>query len=48
MRAIFLSYENRVMSGKYIFVVKDKINNRNFEELKKDFNFAFKRLELLK
>jgi len=48
MRAVFLSYENKIMSGKYIFVVKDKINNRNFEELKKDFNFALKRLELLK
>lgn len=48
MRAIFLSYENKVLSGKYIFVVKDKINDRDFEELKKDFNFAFKRLELLK
>ena len=48
MRAIFLSYEDKIMSGKYIFVVKDKINDRNFDELKRDFNFAFKRLELLK
>jgi len=48
MRAIFLTYENKLMSGKYIFVVKDKINDRTFEELKRDFNFAFKRLELLK
>jgi len=36
------------MSGKYIFVVKDKIIDRDFDELKRDFNFAFKRLELLK
>jgi len=48
MRAIFLSYENKVLSGKYIFVVKDKINDRDFDELKRDFNFALKRLELLK
>ncbi|OUR71668.1 ribonuclease P [Arcobacter sp. 31_11_sub10_T18] len=48
MRAIFLSYENKIMSGKYIFVVKDKIIDRGFDELKRDFNFAFKRLELLK
>ena len=40
MRAIFLSYEDKIMSGKYIFVVKDKINDRNFDELKRDFNFA--------
>lgn len=48
MRAVFLSYENKVLSGKYIFVVKDKIKERNYEELIKDFNFALKRLELLK
>jgi len=48
MRAIFLSYENKIMSGKYIFVVKEPINKRTYEELIKDFNFAFKRLELLK
>ncbi len=48
MRAVFLSYENKILPGKYIFVIKDKINNRNFEELKSDFNFALKRLDLLK
>jgi len=48
MRAVFLSYENKILSGKYIFVVKDKINGRDYEELKKDFDFALKRLELLK
>ena len=38
---------HKTKSGKYIFVAKDKIHNNNHEKLQKDFNFAFKRLELL-
>jgi len=43
-----LEYEKRIKPGKYIFVAKDKINERDYEGLKNDFNFAFKRLELFK
>lgn len=48
MKALFMEFENLVVSGKYIFVAKDKIESRNFNELKNDFKFAFKRLELFK
>ncbi len=47
MRALFATYENRIKSGKYIFVVKNTINDKSFLQLKKDFDFALKRLELL-
>jgi len=48
MRALFATYETKIKSGKYIFVVKNNINENDFAKLKKDFDFAFKRLELLK
>ncbi len=48
MRALFTSYEERLLIGNYIFVSKIEIHNRNFLELKKDFDFALKRLEVLK
>lgn len=48
MRALFSSYEEKIEYGSYIFVAKNQINEKNFLELKKDFNFALKRLELLK
>lgn len=48
MRALFASYENQLVVGNYIFVAKISIHDRNFLELKKDFDFALKRLELLK
>jgi len=48
LRAMFLNYEAKIKNGKYIFVAKNPINERSFLELKKDFDFAFKRLELLK
>jgi len=48
MRAIFLSFENRIKTGNYIFVAKVGIKDRSFLELKKDFDFAIKRLKLLK
>lgn len=31
-----------------IFVAKNLIHDKNFQDLKRDFNFAFKRLEVLK
>jgi ribonuclease P protein component len=48
LRALFMQNEHKIKSGKYIFVAKASLNERNFEQLKKDFNFAFKRLELYK
>jgi len=47
MRALFATYENQIKSGKYIFVVKNNIHEKSFLQLKKDFDFALKRLELL-
>ncbi len=48
MRALFASYEKQLLIGNYIFVAKTEIHNRTFLELKKDFDFALKRLEVLK
>ena len=48
MRALFATYENQIKTGNYIFVAKTTIHEKNFLELKKDFNFALKKLDLLK
>ena len=48
LRAGLLSFEDKFISGNYVFVAKQTIETRDFLELKKDFNFALKRLELLK
>lgn len=48
MRATFKLYENRFKLGSYIFVAKEGINNNDFSKLKKDFNFALKKMDLLK
>lgn len=48
MRALFNTYEKQIKSGKYIFVVKNTIHDRDFLGLKKDFDFALKRLDLIK
>ncbi|MFK2822470.1 ribonuclease P protein component [Arcobacter sp. YIC-80] len=48
LRALFASYENQIQTGKYIFVAKNNINENDFNKLKKDFDFAFKRLNLFK
>ncbi|MGM0518675.1 MAG: ribonuclease P protein component [Campylobacterota bacterium] len=47
-RALFKTYENRVKTGKYIFVIKKEIHQKDYKDLKRDFDFALKRLELLK
>ena len=47
LRAVFHQYENKIKKGSYIFVAKDKIHELGFKELKKDLNFALKRMELL-
>lgn len=43
---MFLQFEDKVQVGKYIFIAKDTLNDRDFKGIKNDFNFAFKRLEL--
>ena len=48
MRALFASYENQLLTGNYIFVAKITLHDRTFLELNKDFDFALKRLEVLK
>lgn len=48
MRALFLTYENKIKRGHYAFVVKKTIEDKDFLQLKRDFDFAFKRLELFK
>ncbi|AXH15631.1 ribonuclease P protein component [Malaciobacter mytili] len=48
LRGMFVSFENKVISGNYIFVAKQNIFERDVKELEKDFLFALKRLELLK
>uniref|UniRef100_UPI0040474016 ribonuclease P protein component n=1 Tax=Aliarcobacter sp. TaxID=2321116 RepID=UPI0040474016 len=48
MRALFASYEQQLLIGNYIFVAKITLHDKNFLELKKDFDFALKRLEVLK
>ena len=48
MRALFASYEKQLVIGSYIFVAKVDLHEKNFLQLKKDFDFALKRLEVLK
>ena len=48
LRAMVLSFEKRIQTGQYIFVAKQDIAKKSHAELKKDFNFAFKRLNLFK
>ena len=48
LRAMLLAYDAKIKSGKYIFIVKSNIFDKNVTELKSAFNFAFKRLELFK
>ncbi|AXX92999.1 ribonuclease P protein component [Malaciobacter molluscorum LMG 25693] len=48
LRGMFVSFENRVISGNYVFVAKQKIFERNAQKLEKDFIFALRNLNLLK
>jgi len=48
MRALFASYEKQLLVGNYIFVAKIALHDKNYLELKKDFDFALRRLEVLK
>jgi ribonuclease P protein component len=46
MRALVLEKENQLKKGKYIFVAKNTIFNKDHKGLQKDFNFAMKKLGL--
>jgi len=48
LRSIVLLNEDNLESGKYIFVAKDDIFNRDFKTLKNDFKYAMKKLQTIK
>ncbi|NQY21509.1 MAG: ribonuclease P protein component [Campylobacteraceae bacterium] len=48
LRAVMLSYENKLLSGKYIFVAKETLKDRTYKQMLNDFKFAFSRMNLLK
>ena len=48
LRALILNFENKIKSGKYIFVAKQNIFEKSPKELEKDFKYAMKKLDLLK
>lgn len=48
IRALILTFENKIKTGKYIFVAKENIFEKSPKELEKDFKYAMKKLELLK
>lgn len=47
LRSLCLAYESKITSGKYIFVAKDRLFEKNFKELQKDFLYAMKKMQLL-
>lgn len=48
VRALVKDNEDRIISGDYIFVMKNEINEKSHLQLEKDFQFAFKRMNLYK
>jgi len=48
LRALVLDKEDQLKNGKYIFVAKAAIFQRDFITLKKDFRYALKKLDLFK
>ena len=48
LRAFCLKHENRLKNGKYIFVAKQRLFEKDFKSLEKDFIYAMKKLQLLK
>jgi ribonuclease P protein component len=48
VRALVNESEDRIISGDYIFVMKNEINEKSHLQLQKDFQFAFKRMNLYK
>jgi len=47
LKALCTEYEKHIKAGKYILVAKEKLFKRNHLELKKDFIYAMKKLQLL-
>lgn len=47
IRSLCLTYESKIIPGKYIFVAKDKLFEKNFQQLQKDFLYAMKKMQLL-
>jgi ribonuclease P protein component len=47
LKAIFQQYCNNIKNGRYILVAKDAIEQRVYEDLKKDFLFAVRRMNLI-
>ncbi|MFP4485670.1 MAG: ribonuclease P protein component [Campylobacterales bacterium] len=48
LRALYQEYCNKLKAGHFVFVAKKDLLQDNFAEIKKDFEFALKKLELLK
>jgi len=48
LRALSLKYQDNIKSGKYIFVAKELIFQKDFKALENDFKYAMKKLQLLK
>ena len=48
LRALILLNEEKIKTGKYIFVAKDRIFEKKSKELNQDFRYAMKKLDLHK
>lgn len=48
IRALILTFEEKIKTGKYIFVTKENIFEKSPKELEKDFKYAMKKLDLFK
>ena len=46
LRALVLEKEKQLQNGKYIFVAKNELFEREHKTLQKDFDFAMKKLGL--
>ncbi len=47
MRALFFEYQDSLVDGVYVMVAKDHMSQISYSDLKRDFNWSFKRLECL-
>ena len=47
LRALFLEFMDRLENGTYIIVSKQEIVNTNYEDLKRDLKYTFKKLNVL-
>ncbi|TLP37120.1 ribonuclease P protein component [Arcobacter arenosus] len=46
LRALCLTFENNIATGKYIFVAKERLFEKTHKELEKDFIYAMKKMQL--